>query len=41
MAGFQAMFEGRDPMTGQLLGRPHGRNAVRALSVWGPQVKCQ
>jgi conjugative relaxase-like TrwC/TraI family protein len=27
-AGFQAMFEGRDPRTGELLGRPHGRNAV-------------
>src|SRR4029453_17243770 len=27
-AGFQAMFEGRDPTTGELLGRPHGRNAV-------------
>jgi conjugative relaxase-like TrwC/TraI family protein len=27
-AGFQAMFEGRDPNTGELLGRPHGRNAV-------------
>jgi len=23
-AGFQAMFEGRDPTTGELLGRPHG-----------------
>jgi conjugative relaxase-like TrwC/TraI family protein len=28
VAGFQAMFEGRDPTTGELLGRPHGRNAV-------------
>jgi conjugative relaxase-like TrwC/TraI family protein len=28
VAGFQAMFEGRDPTTGKLLGRPHGRNAV-------------
>ncbi len=26
--GFRAMFEGRDPTTGELLGRPHGRNAV-------------
>src|SRR5512132_2666009 len=25
VAGFQAMFEGRDPTTGELLGRPHGR----------------
>src|SRR4029450_4344109 len=30
-AGFQAMFEGRDPTTGELLGRPHGRNAMPAL----------
>jgi conjugative relaxase-like TrwC/TraI family protein len=28
VAGFQAMFEGRDPTTGELLGRPHSRNAV-------------
>jgi conjugative relaxase-like TrwC/TraI family protein len=28
VAGFQAMFEGRHPTTGELLGRPHGRNAV-------------
>jgi conjugative relaxase-like TrwC/TraI family protein len=27
-AEFQAMFEGRHPTTGELLGRPHGRNAV-------------
>jgi conjugative relaxase-like TrwC/TraI family protein len=27
------MFEGRDPTTGQLLGRPHGRNAVPAFDV--------
>jgi conjugative relaxase-like TrwC/TraI family protein len=33
VAGFQAMFEGRDPMTGELLGRPHGRNAVPAFDV--------
>ena len=33
MAGFQAMFEGRDPTTGELLGRPHGRNAVPAFDV--------
>jgi conjugative relaxase-like TrwC/TraI family protein len=32
-AGFQAMFEGRDPDTGELLGRPHGRNAVPAFDV--------
>jgi conjugative relaxase-like TrwC/TraI family protein len=32
-AGFQAMFEGRHPTTGQLLGRPHGRNAVPAFDV--------
>jgi conjugative relaxase-like TrwC/TraI family protein len=32
-AGFQAMFEGRDPMTGELLGRAHGRNAVPAFDV--------
>jgi conjugative relaxase-like TrwC/TraI family protein len=32
-AGFQAMFEGRDPSTGELLGRPHGRNAVPAFDV--------
>jgi TrwC relaxase len=30
---FQAMFEGRDPTTGELLGRPHGRNAVPAFDV--------
>jgi hypothetical protein len=33
LAGFQAMFEGRDPTTGVLLGRPHGRNAVPAFDV--------
>jgi conjugative relaxase-like TrwC/TraI family protein len=33
LAGFQAMFEGRDPTTGQLLGRPHGGNAVPAFDV--------
>jgi conjugative relaxase-like TrwC/TraI family protein len=32
-AGFQAMFEGRDPTMGDLLGRPHGRNAVPAFDV--------
>jgi conjugative relaxase-like TrwC/TraI family protein len=32
-AGFQAMFEGRDPTTGELLGRPHGRNAVPGFDV--------
>src|SRR5918993_1496937 len=26
VAEFQAMFESRDPTTGELLGRPHGRN---------------
>jgi conjugative relaxase-like TrwC/TraI family protein len=33
VAGFQAMFEGRDPITGQLLGRPHGRNGVPAFDL--------
>jgi conjugative relaxase-like TrwC/TraI family protein len=33
VAGFQAMFEGRDPTTGDLLGRPHGRNAVPGFDV--------
>jgi hypothetical protein len=33
VAGFQAMFEGRDPTTGELVGRPHGRNAVPAFDV--------
>jgi len=32
-AGFQRMFEGRDPTTGELLGRAHGRNAVPAFDV--------
>jgi conjugative relaxase-like TrwC/TraI family protein len=32
-AGFQAMFESRDPNSGELLGRPHGRNAVPAFDV--------
>jgi conjugative relaxase-like TrwC/TraI family protein len=32
-AGFQAMFEGRNPITGELLGRPHGRNAVPAFDL--------
>jgi conjugative relaxase-like TrwC/TraI family protein len=32
-AGFQVMFEGRDPTTGELLGRPHGRNAVPGFDV--------
>jgi conjugative relaxase-like TrwC/TraI family protein len=32
-AGFQAMFEGRHPTTGEFLGRPHGRNAVPAFDV--------
>jgi conjugative relaxase-like TrwC/TraI family protein len=33
VAGFQAIFEGRHPATGELLGRPHGRNAVPAFDV--------
>jgi hypothetical protein len=33
VAGFQAMFEGRHPTTGELLGRQHGRNAVPAFDV--------
>jgi conjugative relaxase-like TrwC/TraI family protein len=33
VAGFQAMFEGHNPTTGELLGRPHGRNAVPAFDV--------
>jgi len=33
VAEFQAMFEGHDPTTGQLLGRPHGRNAVPAFDL--------
>src|SRR5829696_684285 len=33
VAGFEAMFEGRDPTTGELLGRLHGRNAVPAFDV--------
>jgi conjugative relaxase-like TrwC/TraI family protein len=33
VAEFQAMFEGRDPTTTELLGRPHGRNAVPAFDV--------
>jgi conjugative relaxase-like TrwC/TraI family protein len=33
VAGFQAMFEGRHPNTSELLGRPHGRNAVPAFDV--------
>jgi len=32
-ANFRRMFEGRDPTTGELLGRPHGRNAVPAFDV--------
>jgi conjugative relaxase-like TrwC/TraI family protein len=32
-AGFQAMFEGRHPDTGALLGRPHSRTAVPAFDV--------
>jgi conjugative relaxase-like TrwC/TraI family protein len=33
VAGFQAMFEGRHPATGELLGRAHGRNGVPAFDV--------
>ena len=33
VAEFEAMFEGRDPTTGELLGRPHGRNAVPGFDV--------
>jgi conjugative relaxase-like TrwC/TraI family protein len=33
VAGFEAMFEGRHPTTGELLGRSHGRNAVPAFDV--------
>jgi conjugative relaxase-like TrwC/TraI family protein len=33
VAEFEAMFEGRDPTTGELLGRPHSRNAVPAFDV--------
>jgi conjugative relaxase-like TrwC/TraI family protein len=33
VAEFEAMFEGRDPTTGELLGRPHGRDAVPAFDV--------
>jgi conjugative relaxase-like TrwC/TraI family protein len=32
-AGFRRMFEGRHPDTGELLGRPHGRNAVPGFDV--------
>jgi conjugative relaxase-like TrwC/TraI family protein len=32
-AGFRRMFEGRHPDTDELLGRPHGRNAVPAFDV--------
>src|SRR5512133_2231070 len=32
-ASFQRMFEGRHPDSGELLGRPHGRNAVPAFDV--------
>src|SRR5213078_853182 len=33
VAGFQAIFEGRHPDTGQLLGRAHGKRAVPAFDV--------
>jgi conjugative relaxase-like TrwC/TraI family protein len=32
-AGFEAMFEGRNPTTGELLGRSHGRDAVPGFDV--------
>jgi conjugative relaxase-like TrwC/TraI family protein len=32
-AGFQAIFDGRHPRTGELLGRPHGKGAVPAFDV--------
>jgi hypothetical protein len=31
--GFQRMFEGRHPDSGELLGRPHSHNAVPAFDV--------
>ena len=31
--GFRRMFEGRHPDTGELLGRPHGQNAVPAFDM--------
>jgi conjugative relaxase-like TrwC/TraI family protein len=33
VSGFRRMFEGRHPDTGELLGRPHGRNAVPGFDV--------
>jgi hypothetical protein len=33
VAGFRRMLEGRHPHTGELLGRPHGRNAVPAFDL--------
>jgi conjugative relaxase-like TrwC/TraI family protein len=33
LAGFQRMFEGRDPDTGEFLGRPHVKGAVPAFDV--------
>jgi len=33
VAGFQRMFEGRDPDTGEFLGRSHGKGAVPAFDV--------
>jgi hypothetical protein len=33
VAGFRRMFEGCHPHTGELLGRPQGRNAVPAFDV--------
>jgi hypothetical protein len=39
VAGFQAMFEGRDPDTGELLGRPRGpalkQEHIGAVRAWG------
>jgi transposase len=40
VAGFRAMFEGRDPTIGELLGRQHGRNAVPAFDVVLRPAKC-
>jgi hypothetical protein len=34
-AGFQAMLEGRDPMTGELLGRPHAAADQGRLAAGG------
>jgi hypothetical protein len=36
VAGFQALFEGRDPTTGELLGRPHGLRHLQDVPQPGP-----